>query len=121
MFENLFTPPTAEAKQELEVKKAKKKAESDVRSEFADMLANAMLESDIPDFKKEGIRLMMKAKKVFAQINEIVDTYADPVKDEDKEKAVYPVRKEVIHFLDCLEIEIAEFIALHPLPVDTRD
>lgn len=121
LFDNLFTPPAAETKQELEAKKAKVKAENDIRSAFADMLANAMLESDMPDHKKAGIRLLMKAKKVSAQINNIVDTYADPVKNEDKEKVIYSARVKMCDFLDRLETEIAEFTTLHPLPVDTRD
>ena len=97
------------------------KAESDAHSLFADMLANAMLESDMPDFKKASIRLLMKAKKVSNQINDIVDTYADPVKDEEKDKAMHPVREEAYKLLERLESEITEFVNSHPLPVDTRD
>lgn len=92
-----------------------------MRSAFADMIANVMLESDMPDFKKASIRLLMKAKKVSNQINDIVDTYADPVKDEEKDKAMYPVREEAYKLLERFESEITEFVNSHPLPVDTQD
>lgn len=80
-----------------------------------------MLESDMPEHRKAGIRLAMKSKKVRKAITEIVSIYADPHLDEEKEKAAYPVRQEVINFLDQLEESINEFISSHPLSVDTRD
>lgn len=121
MFESLFTPPPAEAKQKLEAKKAKLEAKRDMQSAFADMLAYAMLESDMPEHKKVCIRILMKAKKVSHQINEIVDTYAKQFEDEETVKTLYPVREEMCNFLERLENLINEFTTLHPLPVDTQD
>lgn len=119
MFENLFTPP-AKAKQGFEANEA----QIDLKTAFVNMLANAMLESDMPEYKKIGIRVTMKAKAISDQISEIMDNYADPDKDgkdENKEKTNCPVRQEVYDFLSHIENEIKEFINSHPLPADTRD
>ena len=118
LFENLFTPPSPEKTQAIEAEKAKLRAKQDMQDALADALASAMLESDMPEHRKAGIRLIMKSKKVGKALNEIVSTYADPHLDEEKEKAVYPVRQEVINFLDQLEESINEFISSHPLPAE---
>ena len=121
IFENLFTPPSPEKIQAIEAEKAKLKAERDMQDALADALANAMLESDMPEHRKAGIRLVMKAKKVRKALNEIVNTYADPKSVEEREKKLYPVLQEAYEFLDQIESSMNEFINSHPLPVDTRD
>lgn len=121
IFENLFTPPSPEKTQAIEAEKAKLKAERDMQDAFADALANAMLESNMPEHRKAGVRLVMKAKKVRKALNEIVNTYADPKLDEEREKQLYPVLQEAYELLDQIESSMNEFINSHPLPVDTRD
>lgn len=96
------------------------KAEREIKDALTDALVSAMLESDMPEHKKAGVRLVMKAKKVRNQLNEIVN-FADPKLDEEKEKEIYPVRQEAYDFLEHIESEITEFINSHPLPVDTQD
>lgn len=118
LFEQLFTPPSPEKTQTLEAEKAKLKAKQEIQDALTDALASAMLESGMPEHRKAGIRLAMKSKKVRKALIEIVSTYADPHLDEEKEKAVYPVRQEVINFLDQLEESINEFISSHPLPAE---
>lgn len=97
------------------------KAELELKNSLADMLANAMLESDMPEHKKVGVRLVQQAKAVRKQLNEIVTVYAAPNQDEEKDKAMHLVRKEVYDFLEHIESEMTEFISTHPLPVDTQD
>ena len=114
-------PPSPEKTQAIEAEKAKLKAERDMQDAFADALANAMLESDMPEHRKAGVRLLMKAKKVRKALNEIVNTYAVPKSDEEREKQLYPVLQEAYDFLEHIESSMNEFINSHPLPVDTRD
>lgn len=121
IFENLFTPPSPEKTQAIEAEKAKLKAKRDMQDALADALANAMLESDMPEHRKAGVRLVMKAKKVRKALNEIVTTYAVPKSDEEREKQLYPVLQEAYELLDQIESSMNEFINSHPLPVDTRD
>lgn len=96
--------------------------QSEIRKALANIFAEAMLESDMPEHRKIGVRVLMKAKSISEQMSEIMDVYADPDKDgkdENKEKANYPVRQEINDFLERLEVEISEFINSHPLPTDT--
>lgn len=120
LFERLFTPPSPEKTQALEAEKVKLKAKQEMQDALTNALVTAMLESDMPEHKKAGVRLVMKAKTVRNQLNEIVE-YANPKMDEEKEKAIYPVRQEAYDFLEHIESEMTEFINSHPLPVDTRD
>lgn len=114
-------PPSPEKTQAIEAEKAKLKAKRDMQDALADALANAMLESDMPEHRKAGVRLVMKAKKVRKALNEIVTTYAVPKSDEEREKQLYPVLQEAYELLDQIESSMNEFINSHPLPVDTRD
>lgn len=113
-------PPSPEKTQALEAEKAKLKAKQEMQDALTNALVTAMLKSDMPEHKKAGVRLVMKAKTVRNQLNEIVK-YANPKMDEEKEKAIYPVRQEAYDFLEHIESEMTEFINSHPLPVDTRD
>lgn len=82
------------------------------------MLAEAMLKSDMPEYRKAGVRLVMKSKAVKKQLNEIVTTYADPSMGDNKEKAMLPTRVDACNLLSRIENEIKEFISSHPLPVE---
>lgn len=117
LFESLFTPPSPEKTQALEAEKARLKAKQEMEDALADMLANVMLESDTPEHRKAGVRVVMKSKKVRKALVEVVSTYADPSMDEEREKALCPIRQEVYDFLDQIEGAIKEFINSHPLPV----
>lgn len=114
-------PPPPEKTQALEAEKAKLKVKQEMQDAITDALASAMLESDMPEHSKAGIRLVMKAKKVRKALNQVVNTYASPSKDEEREKALCPVRQEAYEFLEHIESSMNEFINSHPLPVDTRD
>ena len=118
LFENLFTPPSEEKKQALEAEKAKLKAEHDMQDALADALAKAMLESNLPEHRKVGVRLVMKAKKARNSLNSLVHTYANPNLNEEKEKEIYPAAQEACDFIDHLESELKDFLSSHPLPVE---
>jgi len=114
LLDSLLTPPVEEHR----------KVQGDIKMALADMIAKSLLDSDMPEHRKIGIRVLMKAKSISTQMSEIMDIYANPDKDgkdENKEKVNYPVRQEVYDLLERIEVEISEFINSHPLPVDTRD
>lgn len=93
-----------------------------MQESLINILANKMLKSDMPEFKKANVRLLLAARSVIGKVNEIMDDYASPELEKTvSDETLYPARIEMCNFLQSVELEIDEFVKRHPSPAKTQD
>lgn len=84
------------------------KARNEARGMLADMLAEIMLKSNMPEEAKRGVRIVQQGKKVCEATQEILEAFAgDPtrLKASDTETL-----KQVLEYLGLVEVGLKQFM-----------
>lgn len=95
--------------------------EAEATSAAIEMLGSVMLESDLPEAHKIGLRIMLETKRLTDKIERAFLAFAEPVRDEEKTEALFPARKEVYGYLQLVSAGIDTFLETHPAPVNEGD
>lgn len=96
----LFTPPVKDDMN-------KRKVQHEAESMFIDMLGEAMLNSDMPEEKKIGVRVLLEMKKVKDKLANKLEVLCDPEQAETAE--LYEKRKEALELLQKIHAEVESF------------
>lgn len=114
----LVLPPPVDG-----LKKAREQARMKAEAESAviEMLCGTMLESNLPEARKIELRIMLETKKLTDKIKKAFLAFAEPVRDEEKTEALFPVRKEVYEYLQLVSAGVDTFLETHPAPVNEDD
>lgn len=92
-------------------------AESKARRMLADMLAEALFESDAPESLKLSVRVIRKARDVSDTLtDEIVKKYAGPGKTANAETLKY-----VYEYLSMVEVGLKQFAETTPFVADDEE
>ena len=97
---SLFTPPVKDDMN-------KRKVQHEAESMFIDMLGEAMLNSDMPEEKKIGVRVLLEMKKVKDKLADKLEVLCDPEQAETEE--LYAKRKEALELLQKIHTEVEGF------------
>lgn len=97
---SLFTPPVKDDMN-------KRKAQHEAESMFIDMLGEAMLNSDMPEEKKIGVRVLLEMKKIKDKLANKLEVLCDPEQAETEE--LYAKRKEALELLQKIHTEVEGF------------
>lgn len=73
---------------------------------LADMLADMMLQSDMPEDEKISIRIIKQADIIHGKLNSLVERFANPKAGE-----TYENKKQVLEYLGLVEVGVNQFIA----------
>lgn len=117
MFGFGTTPPVEDLKKAREQARMKAEAESAV----LDMIGGMMLESDLPENRKIELRVLLETKKLTDKIKKAFLAFAEPVNDDQKAEALFPVRKEVYEYLQLVSAGFDTFLETHPAPMTEGD
>ncbi len=97
---------------------ADKAKEAETLSSVADMLADLMLEADVPEEQKIGIRIIKAGKNVGQDIKAVIKRYADPTLPESPE--LFETCKQVLEYLGLVALGLKQFIETTPLPNENK-
>ena len=84
-------------------------------SSFADFLAQEMLNSDAPEYKKMSVRVLIKIKEIGEKLSEISNKYVGKV------EANVETLTNVLEYLELVEVGIKQFIENTPYVPHTED
>ena len=83
---------------------------------FADMLANAILDSDVSEDKKICVRICKQVRQLHKAVDTIMDRFAEPTPGKDAEN--YETRKQVLEYLALVEVGLTQFMETTKLPIE---
>lgn len=84
-------------------------------SSFADFLAQEMLNSDEPEYRKMSVRVLLKTGKVNEKLTELIDKYVGKV------EANVETLTNVLEYLEMVEVGIKQFIESTPYVPHTEE
>ena len=84
----------------------KREAEQEARGMLIDILGKAMLDSDMPEEKKIGIRIMLEIKRTSVLTTEKFD---EILKSKSYTEELHAKRREVLELLQRINAEIENF------------
>ena len=97
---SLFTPPVNEDMKE-------RKARHEAESMLVDLLGEAMLNSDMPEEQKMGVRVMLEMKKVKEGLAKKLEALCSP--EQELTAELYAKRKEALELLQRINAEVEGF------------
>ena len=86
-----------------------------ILSSFADFLAQEMLNSDRPEYKKMSVRVLVEIKKISEKLGELSDKYVGEC------EANVETLTNVLEYLEMVEVGIKEFVESTPYVPHTEE
>lgn len=107
-----FTPPTEES---IEERREKLRMETEASSMAINLITNMILStSSAPESRKIELRIMLAVKDFRDKLARFLDEYGNPLADVVACDAAYPLRKEVLEYIQLASAGLDSFIATHP-------
>lgn len=109
-----FTPPTEGS---IEERRERLRMENEASIMAIDLLTNMVLSTtSAPESRKIELRIMLAVKDFRDKLMRFLNDYGDPLADVAACDAAYPLRKEVLEYIQLASAGLDSFIATHPAP-----
>lgn len=96
-------------------RKDKARIAAEASNVFADMLADLLIEADVPEEQKIGVRICKQAHQIHKAVSDIVERFADSERCGDAAEA-FETRKQVLEYLSLVEVGLKQFMETIKLP-----
>lgn len=96
------------------------RAGKETKNLLAEILADAILASSIPEESKIEVRIMLAHKELDDRLGKAAGRFSTPIPPteagEKYQKEVYPTRKEFLEYLQLMKVGLDSFLAANPIP-----
>lgn len=97
-------------------RKDKDRIAAEASAMFADMLADMLLDADMPEDQKIGVRICKQVRKIHTAVDALMERFAEPTPGKDAEN--YETRKQVLEYLALVEVGLTQFMETNNLPIE---
>lgn len=80
------------------------------------MIGELLLAGPGPESHKIETRIMLECKKLSDKISRGLLSFAHPLGDNAAREAAFPVRQEVLEYIQLVGVGIDSFLETHPVP-----
>lgn len=102
------------------IKESLGRAGKETKDLLADILANTILESSLPEENKIEVRIMLAYKQLNDLLDETSQGFCTPTPPTESgkkfQKEAYPARKEFLEYLQLMNVGLVSFLAANPVP-----
>ena len=102
------------------IKESLGNAGKETKELLADILANVILSSSIPEESKIEVRIMLAYRELDDLLSKTSNGFAAPIPPteagEKFQEEAYPTRKEFLEYLQLMKVGLDSFLAANPVP-----
>ena len=107
-------------REELDGKRREIRRKDQRDTAIIDLIGELFLnDPNLPEWHKIELRLVREAKKMNTMLKSICD-FATSLRDEERTKELYPLRREVLEYITLVNAGMEAFLQEHPVPEDLK-